>query len=191
MIQKKLLEQLRQVDKRVARKYPESYGLDQIGLILCKPTEAEQYWCTPQNSRVFARTGGDGVHFSLLLLPGESDVYEGPVVMSRPSNSGALNLIVGANLYEFLCLGSRCSYDQLAYLDEAGFDANESVYDILMADGDAWESAEECAAHAKQTSEILQLVNEDLGLKPWEDVPGKLKDLQTRYLDSLELSCEE
>ena len=38
---------------------------DPIGLILQIPPKREDYWCTPLNALTFARTGGDGTHYSL------------------------------------------------------------------------------------------------------------------------------
>lgn len=76
------------------------------------------YSCTPINTTVFAHTGGDGVHFSILELSDEIQ----PIIITVPMNFGGAvknrNLILGENLPEFLSLGfynGWFSLEQLCY----------------------------------------------------------------------------
>ncbi len=85
-----------------------------VGLGLCEPEKPGEYFCSPKNTRQFALTGGDGIHYSFLLLP-DAPLKEGPVVATYPANPDTQNVIVGENLYEFLCLGCRCGYEMLPY----------------------------------------------------------------------------
>lgn len=67
--------------------------------------QTRPYDCTPLNTRLFATTGGDGVHFSLLVLSASVQ----PVIMTVPMNFGqtmeSYNCILAENLEEFLSLG--------------------------------------------------------------------------------------
>lgn len=88
-----------------------------IGLLLSGALEHSGYAEAPPESLCFAGTGGDGVHFSFLPASG-LEVIDWPVVMTVPMQFDAPNLIVGANLREFLALGLNHGYftlEQLAY----------------------------------------------------------------------------
>lgn len=64
-----------------------------------------RYDPTPTNTKVFSRTGGDGVHYSILEL---SKTIQ-PIIMTVPMNFGNsikdYNWIIGENLNEFLSIG--------------------------------------------------------------------------------------
>jgi hypothetical protein len=77
------------------------------GLILQIP-QRSAYWCTPLNALTFARTGGDGTHYSLVTAPG-TDLAHRPVVMTVPMSDDP-NVIVGEDLRDFLALGCRFGY---------------------------------------------------------------------------------
>ena len=97
------------------------YYLDYAGLI---PNDDQtfRYNPTPKNTVVFARTGVDGVHFSILQLNNEIQ----PVVMTVPMNFGGFineyNWILAENLNEFLSLGYFNGWfplEQLCYNKDA------------------------------------------------------------------------
>jgi hypothetical protein len=92
-----------------------------IGLLLKDELRHSGYDEAPAEALCFAGTGGDGVHFSFLPTPSLKPA-DWPVVMTVPMQFVAPNLIVGANLREFLALGLRHGYfvlEQLAYEQEA------------------------------------------------------------------------
>jgi hypothetical protein len=89
----------------------------ELGLLCTQELLKPSYDATPKNCLTFAGTGGDGVHFGLLDLGhGVSD--DSPVVMTVPMNFDRSNLVVGANIRDFLGLGIRHGYfclEQLTY----------------------------------------------------------------------------
>lgn len=90
---------------------------DPVGLILIRPLEKWGYDSTPVNSQSFAHTGGDGVHFGLIDL-GVGISEDSPVVMTVPMAANPKNVILGENLFDFLCLGCESGYfmlEQLSY----------------------------------------------------------------------------
>jgi hypothetical protein len=139
-----------------------------VGLILAAPPKNGGYWCTPRNSVAFAWTGGDGVHYSLVNVP-DMPIDTAPIVMTVPM-SDYPNIIVGANLREFLGLGCRFGYfalEQLAY----DFD---STVDLLLA-GDF--DPEATAADRS----LLMRLSDAFGLKPWDDPGERLETLADQY----------
>ena len=95
----------------VRNEFPDLY-FDYSGLIPVKD-ETFRYSSSPINTEVFANTGGDGVHYSILEI---SEKVQ-PVVMTVPMNFGpsmkSYNLILGENLNEFLSLGFYSSTSQV------------------------------------------------------------------------------
>src|SRR5262245_47987988 len=81
---------------------------DPIGLILQIPPKRDEDWCTPLNALTFARTGGDGTHYSLISIP-NTPRAELAVVMTVPM-SDAPNVVVGETLRDFSALGCRFGY---------------------------------------------------------------------------------
>jgi hypothetical protein len=74
---------------------------ESVGLLLEPVPERWSYDTTPRNSLTFASTGGDSVHYSVLTDAGRP----GPVVMTVPMNPDRPNVVVGADLRDFLALG--------------------------------------------------------------------------------------
>src|SRR5262245_34005982 len=101
-----LFERLRHLDQEVARQFsdPLFSGLWTVGLRFDRRLDESRYSSsTPLNCRTFANTGGDGVHFSFVVQEGmvrESS----PVVVTVPC--AGVSLVVGENLFDFLCLGA-------------------------------------------------------------------------------------
>jgi hypothetical protein len=158
-----------------------------IGLKLQRPSARATYWCTPINSRCFAQTGCNGVHFSFVVL--DDEVNERcPVVMTVPglTATGENNLIVGANLWEFLCLGIRFGFgvlEQLAYKPQEFITA--------YADPD-WRPAKPHQVWAGYALDgrqrrLLDVLVQGLGLVPWADVRQQLLQWQQRYHPLLNL----
>ncbi|MFT5801353.1 MAG: hypothetical protein ACI956_001161 [Nonlabens sp.] len=64
-----------------------------------------RYDSSPINTEVFATTGGDGLHYSILKISEK----EQPIIMTVPMTFGPsmkdYNKIIGENLNEFLSIG--------------------------------------------------------------------------------------
>ena len=103
--------------------FPNLY-FDYAGVIPVKG-EKIRYDSSPINADIFATTGGDGVHYSILEI---SEKVQ-PVVMTVPMNFGnsmkGYNWIIGENLNEFLAIGYYNGWfpiEQLCYNNEWAID---------------------------------------------------------------------
>jgi hypothetical protein len=103
--------------------------------------ESSRYFCTPTNTQIFAKTEGDGVHYSLLEL--SPDIQ--PVIMTVPMNYGdsmeAYNWVIAENLEEFLSLGYYNGWfpiEELCYDNNAiiNFYAQENLEEDYQNSGD-------------------------------------------------------
>lgn len=90
--------------------------LDPCGLLLEMPPQSGYYdWCTPKNALMFARTGGDGVHYSYLQIQALPDGVA-PIVMTMPAI--AQNFVLAESFDEFFGLGYHAGWfalEQIAY----------------------------------------------------------------------------
>lgn len=100
-----------------------------------------RYDSSPINTEVFATTGGDGVHYSILEI---SEKIQ-PVVMTVPMNFGDsmrdYNWIIGENLNEFLSIGYFNGWfpiEQLCYDNEWAIDfySKENMEEDYQNDAD-------------------------------------------------------
>ena len=121
------LEEFRKVVEELATEtksdFPSLY-FDYAGMIPIKD-KTFRYDSSPINTEVFATTGGDGVHYSILEI---SEKIQ-PVVMTVPMNFGDsmrdYNWIIGENLIEFLSIGYFNGWfpiEQLCYDNEWAID---------------------------------------------------------------------
>ena len=184
------LDRLRDLDREAASLFPTQYdpGLGGLGLLLDK--QLDQSRCghhTPLNCRTFARTGGEGVHFSLLTHDGCID-SDSPVVMTNPDTSRS-NFVVGENLFDFLCLGYYRGYFAL---EQLSYDREET----LQAYTDpAWQPTRRHHYGAgfvvnEQTDQLLDFFITRLRLHPWTG-HQRFDLLQARYAPLLQLPCHE
>ena len=146
---------------------------DAIGLNLSWPLKPSGYgWCAPSNVLQFAQTGGDGVHFGLLLLD-DMLSEDSPVVMTIPMSlhENDTNFVVGENLRDFLALGCRRGYfflDGLAH-------ARESLLNEL-ADTEFGETV------CEEQRILLTNMSQSFNLKPWgARVEERLKWLKDEF----------
>jgi hypothetical protein len=142
------------------------YYIDEVGLSVVDPTEPPGdggYRVSPVNATMFARTGGDGVHFS--LLPSDA------VVMTVPMAFEAPNHVVGADIREFLGLGCRLGYYSL---DSLGYSWGRPrlIPQLHRGGGPA---------------ELLQPLIDEFGLTPWPDVERRLDELAATYAGTIAL----
>lgn len=148
----------------------------EVGLILYPLSVLETgYTSTPRGSVTFATTGGDGVHFGLMRVDGEI-TSASPVVMTVPMNWDSPNLVVGANLSEFLSLGSHFGYGDLEQLT---YQREQTIREIEAANGIAFEDLPEGGA-------ILAALTREFELQPWPEHAARLAELERAYRHVLE-----
>jgi hypothetical protein len=178
-----LLNRLRILNKEAETRFPGRYdpGLGSLGLILDQRLDQSRYsTCTPINCRTFAHTGGEGVHFSLLMT-GDTIDESSPVVITIPEIGRSF--IVGENLFDFLCLGVHRGYfalEQLAFHPDLTLEAftnssrqpTESWHGSVGFDPDDDEK------------QILAFLVQELGLRPWAG-PERFALLQKRHAQKL------
>jgi len=154
-------------------------GLEDIGLLFWD--EIYYYDSTPKNVIPFAATGGDGVHYSLLVRQGVCEL-DWPVVMTVPVGAGKLdNWILGENLLDFLHLGCHIGYfglEGLAYEDRSK----------VIADFDI---ADDQLDHFPEKLDILRRVRAKFSLERWSNVEKKIYDLQVRYHHCLDITLSD
>jgi hypothetical protein len=150
-----------------------------IGLWLLRSDDDGRYLSTPVNSCTFAKTGGDGVHYSLLWIGGEV-TDESPVIMTVPCMPEEGNLIVGENLWDFLRLGCRHGY----------FDIEQLVYQREVTVRILEERAPGDEIRPEQRA-LLDLLTTTFSLAPWELVSERLEELGRRFMSSVQLPQDE
>jgi hypothetical protein len=157
---------------------------DPIGLILVRPLKNFEYESTPTNSLTFANTGGDGVHYSLIILKNKIST-DSPVVMTVPMNYGSENMIVGENLYEFLSLGCQTGYfflEQLTYKNARA----ETLQ--LINNPKQWFKENYINKDKTYISYLLGLLVKEFQLKPWINLEQRFEELQSQFMSSLQFS---
>lgn len=152
-------------DLITARWGPQAFRhVDYCGLLPVRPLEHGGYECTPTNTLSFARTGGDGVHFS--LLDARDETADGPVVMTVPMMDA--NLVVAETVAEFLGIGCRTGWFEL---EQLAYDAPATLAHYAAAPAPA--SAPEQA--------FLDLVRTELRVAPLALTAERLADLEERF----------
>ena len=170
-------DDIQSVHQLAAKQFPHEYldvGLGAIGLFLHNPPKNAGYLSTPLNSITFASIGVDGIHFGSIT---DSDTMnpECPVVVTIPMAFDQPNYIVGESLYDFLCLGCRHCYFNLSNL-HLNLEETLDYYTKPMVD-----------FYDDRQQGILQLLSDQLSLRPWNDVRSHFHDLQTRFLETLRM----
>jgi len=113
-----LLEEMISWEKEIAAEVP--YLETPTGYFLqFKENENGGYRCSPLDSIMFAGTGMDGIHFSLLTNFGSiTDLQEAPVICVSPMDFGNCVRVVANNIYDFFHL-SLMGYGSLIMNDYA------------------------------------------------------------------------
>jgi len=175
-----LYGRLRKLDVEAAKRFPRQFfpGLGSLGLILNRKLDQGRYsWCTPLNCRTFANTGGEGVHFSFLIT-GQMIQESAPVVITNPG-AGGESLIVGEDLFDFLCLGANRGYfalEQLSY----NRDLTLEVYtNPGWQPTESWHSSVGYSPD-NEVRELLSFLAEKLNLRPWSTTE-RFQALQERW----------
>ncbi len=145
-------------------------GCEAIGLLPIPSLRHCGYSQAPQNSLSFARTGGDGGHFSFLTFD-DTATASWPVVMTVPMNFGEENLVVGADILEFLGLGLRHGYFELEQLlykpDEA----------IAWLDDDSDQKL-----YSPHKVRALEAIKRTFKINPWKSHGPRIAELQADFL---------
>lgn len=144
-------------------------GCEAIGLLPMPSLHHSGYSQAPRNSLAFATTGGDGVHFSLVAID-ETAMASWPVVMTVAMNFGAENLIVGADLREFLGLGLRQGYfelEQLLYKPDETIDWLDQDFDQAP-----------CSVDKVRALTAIQRTFE---ISPWRKHGPRIAELQANF----------
>lgn len=180
-----LLEKLRKADAVAAKRFPSrsNPGFSALGLLLHPQLERFDYWCTPKNVVTFARTGGNGVHFSFLAHDGKV-TENSPVVITIPSPGNRPNYIVGENLFDFLCLGIHRGFFALEQLPaDRLFDAYSSAtWEPNTRDDNAVGFGVD-----EHQRKLLSFLRDEFRLEPWKNLRKKFERLQKDYLPQLQL----
>lgn len=160
-------------------------GIGCLGLILDQKPDSHRYdWCTPTNCQTFAGTGGEGVHFSLMVIDGSIN-DRSPVVITTPGGGDGRSWIVGSDMRDFLSLGYHRGYFALEQL------SGDQELTLTVFTNKDWQPTESwhdsvgytIGPHHKQ---ILDLLIERFALRPWQD-PQHFYELQKRFGPLLEL----
>jgi len=181
-------DQLWNFAQKIERRELDCYrsgALDPIGLLL-HPTPLLNEYPSPYNGFQFGGTGGDAVSFSY-LEQGDTDYGESPIIMSVPC-ADIREVIVGENLFDFLCLGSDLGF---FFLEEYAYSPDKFLkhYGEPKA---AWKEEEDYErqhnptypddGHLSGKKEILRLLRDEFSLEPWRDLEKRIAKLQDDYL---------
>jgi hypothetical protein len=174
-----LLDRLHEIDSELAERFPNKNnypGLSELGLIFSDPIDSSRYdWCTPHNCRTFAHTGGDGIHFSFLIVDG-AITDQSPVVVTDPSACGE-SAILGETLREFMCLGVYQGYGAISEVG-GGLDVLLAKY---LNPPDPGSSCPD-----ERMRKMLEFLRDRLDLHPWTD-RDRIRVLQEKYKKLLKL----
>lgn len=168
-----LLNDLHRLSHEAKRRFPNprNEGFGRIGLYLETELAPGGYWCSPKNAVVFASTGGDGDHYSLLIR--ENRIDERSPVLLTYSVEGTQQ-VVGENLFDFLCLGMHGGY----------FQVNSVFSQSPPANGPEHWFCEHVDEHERM---LLSYLASELKLRPWTD-RGKYRRLQEEFLSLVVVS---
>jgi hypothetical protein len=144
------------------------------------------YWCTPLNTLAFARTGGDGEHYSFLIHGRKVDENT-PIVLTAPSSDN-LNLIVAPNFETFLRAGlSRAFFG----LSQFAYNRKRTLEAYGSPDWTANRESDESVGYVPDARQrdIMQFVATKLDLQPFWYTPYNYTEYQAA-LHLLDMSDE-
>lgn len=178
-----LLGELRRVDEELRERFVDWHGrpasFSELGMGLDKELDDHRYdWCTPLNCRTFAGTGGDGHHFSFLVIDGEIS-ESSPIVATAPDYCGR-STVVAESLGQFLRLGCVYGYGPIGSV-LMGKDEELIEYFAPVANLAAVEFE-----YAPFKSGMLAYLRERMKLEPWTDWQA-LRATQEKYNGQLNL----
>jgi hypothetical protein len=163
-----------------------SSALSSIGLFV-HPVPEKNYSPGCQNLWTFASTGGDSVTYNYLLKEPIVDPTA-PVLMNVPRAYPARRVVVGSDLYDFLCLGCEIGYfyiEQYVYNSKKFvqmYENPEATWNELEEEAQSFNAdmcldADDSDSCSKQR-ELLARLSKHFNLHPWKNIATKLKELQ-------------
>lgn len=187
-----LLDQLLALDDEIRQRFPpsghsyEEEGLYILGSTFGKPTTLGSwgYYCDPVNCSILGGTGGNGVHFNILVRSNRID-ESCPVYVVIPAGGGTF--VAADSFTNFLRFGIRRGFfalEQFAYY----LDLVLQVYS--SAD---WHPTEDWhysvgfgQCERERDRQVLDFVRDRLKLEPLEYSRQEFDALQEKYLPLLE-----
>ncbi|WP_276373723.1 hypothetical protein [Chryseolinea sp. H1M3-3] len=175
------LEDFWRMDEIIVAKFGARFGkklyncVDYCGIEPVRHPD-EGYFCTPKNSRTFARTGGDGVHFGIIT----NDVGQGankPIVMTVPMATRN-NVVIAESLDEFFGIGCHVGWAALEQL----------VYDF---EGTITYYSNQDDSLTKQQKTFLEIVREELKANHVPLTKDRLEELDDKYYKMLNIDSIE
>ncbi len=166
------LEDLWRIDDEIKGrwgKYVNEY-INYCGLEPIRPLENGGYSSTPQNSLAFARTGGDGVHYSIVNAGSENEL-NGPIVMTVPMASKN-NLIIAEDLTEFFSIGYYIGWFGLEVLV---YDLEQYIDDFSRPDPEM----------SEEEMRFIEMVRNQLKIKYQPITKRRLGELEDKYFNQL------
>jgi hypothetical protein len=174
-----LLDELRLIDQEMQDRFKDMHGrpasLHWLGLGLDENLDDHRYGhCTPLNCRTFAGTGGDGHHFSFLVIDGEIN-ESSPIVATAPDSFGNPSAVIADSLHQFLRLGCINGYDALGWVFLHSDDDKLAKHFIAAND----RSSDEFS-HLTFERDMLAYLRQRLNLEPWTDWQAS-RAIQNKY----------
>ena len=178
-----MLDELRLIDQEMQARFKDWHGrpatLHALGLGLDENLDDHRYpHCTPLNCRTFAGTGGDGHHFSFLVIDG-AITASSPIVATTPDYGGQ-SAVVAESRAQFLRLGCGNGYDEL------GYDFLQSDEDLEKHFMAASNPSSEQYSYLTFQRDMLAYLRQRMNLEPWTDWQS-LRAIQQKYKPELKL----
>ncbi|MEM1135418.1 MAG: hypothetical protein AAGI07_06220 [Bacteroidota bacterium] len=146
--------------------------VDYCGLEPVRPMKCLGYFCTPKNSKTFASTGGDGVHFG--LVNGQNNKGNlGPIVMTVPMAEDN-NVIVAENLEEFFSLGYYVGWFAL---EQIVYNLDETIEYYSKPDEET----------SQKEHQFLELIKKEMPIQHLTLSKDRLVMLKKEYFNCLEI----
>ena len=165
---------VKKLSAETKQEFPNLY-FDYAGIIP-ENDEAARYDPTPINTKIFSRTGGDGVHYSILEL---SKTIQ-PIVMTVPMNfSDSIkdyNWIISENLTEFLSIGF---FNGWFLLEQLCYDFNWTIEFYAKENKEIEYQNDGDYQFVKKLMKRFQIKHQPLNI-------DRLKKLENAYFDELE-----
>lgn len=150
--------------------------IDPCGLIPDWRSEV-RYDSTPVNSKTFAYTGGDGVHFGIVSSSTFAQSIQ-PVVMTVPMNPACLNVIIAENLEEFFSIGYHSGW---YFLEEISYNPDNAIANYAKI-GETLSDEE---------FTYLQIIRNRFNILPLELTRERLIELKDKYFEKLDLKTKK
>lgn len=126
------------------------------------------------------------MHFSFICEDDDFDLDNLPVIVTIPAAVGA-SFVVGANLYEFLCLGCHRGFfalEQLGYQLEKTLRVYATLGWKAKTHSEGWVGF----GTDETKEEVLRLLRREMHLRQWPRLRNRFRKLQQQFLPRLRFS---